>query len=665
MVRDVSGFSPSSTAPLAADAPDVTRPPTLAGLLCALTTVVAPHAAHLPWWVTLFALVTGVWRSILGRYRKPLPRRLTRVLLVSVTLAAVYANFHTLTGRDAGVALLILMVGLKLLEVGARRDLYVAVFLGYFLAITNFLYSQTILMAIYMAVPVLLLTASLVSANDLRQVLGVAGAVRLAARMLLYAIPLACTQFLFFPRVTGPLWGLPTDAYRGLTGLSDELAPGQISRLSQSDAVAFRVEFTESTPSPAMLYWRGPVFWRTDGRRWTRSTPKGTPPPVDPSAPVIHYTVTIEPHEGRWLFPLELPVAAPRGTEITSDLQLLARNAVQQRSLYQLVSRLSHATGSLTPSERSLGLELPSGYNPRARQLGALWARTWVQPTAVVQEALAYFRRQSFVYTLESPRLGSNPVDEFLFDTRRGYCEHYATAFVVLMRAAGIPARVVTGYQGGTYNPLGGYLIVQERDAHAWSEVWFAGQGWVRVDPTAAVAPERIELGMERFQGVSARGSLPEMVFWQWAADNLRLGWDAVNNGWNHWILGYGPQLQRELFGSLGWPDVTWQGLTIALVLAMTLGLAVLVARFSPVRETPDPLGELYRQFCAKLARRGIPRSPNEGPLAYARRVGQTVPRHARMVQLIIRIYVALRYRCVQRPLWQRRLGRLVRAFRP
>jgi transglutaminase-like putative cysteine protease len=640
----------------------------LAMLSTAHALVAAPLAAHVPLWVLAYALIAGVSGMATVVLRKPPPPAALRILSVLAALAGVYASFHTLTGRDAGASLLLILLGLKLLESRALRDLYVGVCLGYFLVATTFFYSQDILLCLYLVAPVLLLTATLICASDLGNRLGPAGALRSAARILLYALPLTVTQFLLFPRVPGPLWGLPADAFTGVTGLSEELAPGTVTRLSQSDAVAFRAEFSGEHPPSALLYWRGPVFWHTDGRRWTLATPPGPPPAVRSRQRPVPYAQMVEPNNRRWLFPLDLPAAAPPGVEMTSDFQLLAPQPIRQRARYALSAVIPDATAPPTPAQRSLALQIPAPANPKSLQLAARWRDAHGTPEAIVREALGYFRQQAFTYTLKPPALGADAVDQFLFETQRGYCEHFATAFTYLMRAAGVPSRVVTGYQGGTYNPLGGYVLVRQRDAHAWSEVWLPSSGWTRVDPTGAVAPQRIELGAEGFLDMAAGAAqtgLPTSAAWRRAAAHLRLIWDTVDSAWDRWILAYGPELQLDLFRDLGWTRVSWQGLTLVLALGLAGGLALIALFTAPLLQRSDALTALYERFCARLARKGLARFPHEGPLDYAQRVSLAAPEHARAVRLITRLYVALRYDRPWRQSGLRRLARLVGQFRP
>src|SRR3569623_946517 len=423
------------------------RSATLYRLLAALALVGVPHALHLPLWLSGVAVGLGIWRYIAAHRQLRLPPSWLRIALTVLSLGAIFGQYGTLLGRDAGAALLIAMLGLKLLELREPRDVYVVGCLGYFLVIVHFLYSQTPLLVVYMLATVVLLTATLIDLTR-REHAPLRPLLRLAATLVGYAVPLMLAAFILFPRISSPLWGLPNDAYSGMSGLSNEMAPGRISQLSLSDAVAFRVEFEGALPPPQQRYWRGPVFSLTDGERW-RGGPldereRGAPSFVALGAP-FRYSVTLEPRDHRWLFALELP-----------------------------------AEGS-----------------PRARALAADWRAHATSSADVVQAALRMYREQHFVYTLTPPRIDDDFVDGFLFGTRRGFCEHYAASLAFLMRAAGIPARVVTGYQGGELNSFGNYLVVRHRDAHAWTEVWLGDSGWVRVDPTAAVAPERIERGID------------------------------------------------------------------------------------------------------------------------------------------------------------------------
>lgn len=635
-------------------------------LLLALALVAAPHVAHLQPWVVPLSAVLGLWRWAAGRGMAALPGKWLLAAMAFATLAGILLTHGTIFGRDAGVALLTVLGGLKLLELRGYRDALILVLLGYFLVVTNFLFSQSVFIALYMLAATLAITAVLVGINHPGSERQWRSHLRLAGKMLAQALPVMVVLFLLFPRLPGPLWGLPADARSGMTGLSDEMAPGSISRLSQSDAVAFRVEFDGPPPKASALYWRGPVLWFFDGRRWKggfsaqshtlRYTGLGKP---------VNYTVTLEPDNKPWLFALDLPAVVPERAHVTRDFQLLAPRPVTYRQRYAMASYLAYRTDDPSALERRWSLLLPTGSNPRAYALGRQWRDELRDPAAVVARALRFYREESFIYTLTPPLLASaNPVDEFLFGTRKGFCEHYAGSFVVLMRAAGIPARVVTGYQGGEFNALGGYLTVRQADAHAWAEVWLEGRGWVRVDPTAAVSPSRVEAGIDAALPVAdpIPGLLKHDSPW---LQELRFGWDFLNGGWNLWVLSYNQERQMQLLARLGFGLVSWQELGVGLL----MGVGGLLLVFSLVmlrgrgRVKPDPAVRTYRRFCNRLAKAGLERQPAEGPRDFAARVVGARPDLAPAVEEITALYVDLRYGLGAGDAAE--LRRRVRGFRP
>jgi transglutaminase-like putative cysteine protease len=616
-------------------------------LTAALALVAAPHIERLPWWVMMLAATLALWRIYLGRNRLQLPRKPLMILVVAGTTAAVFVNYRTLFGRDAGVALLIIMLALKLLETQSRRDALLLIFLGYFLIITNFLYSQTIPTALYMLGCVWIITATMIGCNYTQPQPGYRSPLRAAGLMLAQSAPLMLVLFLFFPRATGPLWRLPQDAHAGVSGLSDSMSPGSVANLSLSDAVAFRVEFKSTTPQPRNMYWRGPVLWDFDGRTWSvPHTVSWRQPKFDPDSPAVEYTVTVEPHNQRWLFALDLPDQAPPRAIATSDFQLRSLTPVVSRMRYDARSFLSYRFGiDENPEALQRARRLPEGANPRTVEFAGGLRRKFPDDRALMGEVLAMVRNQNFYYTLSPPPLGVDAVDEFLFRTRSGFCEHYASAFAVIMRAAGIPARIVTGYQGGEINPFGKYLIVRQADAHAWTEVWLAGEGWVRVDPTAAVSPLRIQSGIAA--AVPRTDPLPLLVRgdYPWLRQ-LQFSLDSFANNWNQWVLGYNPERQRWVLSRVGIDEATWRTLAIVLVVAtavIMLALVPLMLRTLKARVN-DPVKRAYLRFCDKLGRRGLPRQPAEGPSAYAARLSRLRPDLAPKVGAITRLYVALRY---------------------
>jgi transglutaminase-like putative cysteine protease len=642
------------------------RKGSILALIAGLVLVVAPHAMRLPLWVSVLVAVLLGWRGWLAWREWRLPPRWLLIILAIIITTGVIATYLPFLRRDASVALLASMMALKSLELRTLRDATVVVCLGYFLIITNFLYSQTMATALFMAVVMAWLTATMVSLQDLRRRMAPQQAVRTAGVLMIQAVPLMLALFLFFPRIQGPVFGLPQATSAGVTGLSDNMTPGDLASLGLSDEVAFRVEFHTPPPKTADMYWRGPVLWDFDGRTWTMGS-------VAPSleyarsqrADTVRYAVTLEPHHMRWLFAIDLPELVPPEATLTSDYQLLSRRPVRVRQRYEMTSRLGNRIEQQeAPAQLRRALRLPRGSNPRADELGRELRAESSSDAEVVNRVLNMFRTQLFFYTLVPPELGRYPVDEFLFDTRRGFCEHYASAFVFLMRAAGVPARVVTGYQGGEMNPLGDYLIVRQSQAHAWAEVWLEGQGWLRVDPTAAVSPARIEVGLAA--AVPQGEPLPLAVRGDFRfIRQVRFTLDAMTNSWNQWVLGYTPDRQLHLMERLGLGKPSWQTLVLLLMGAAGAVLAALgVLILRRLRGTiADPVQRAYRRFCRKLATAGLLRAASEGPRDFAQRVIAQRPATADKVLAITNLYVGLRYgRGDTTEL--RTLRSLVRAFR-
>ncbi|MFZ4792011.1 MAG: transglutaminase TgpA family protein [Candidatus Competibacteraceae bacterium] len=636
-------------------------------LLATLALAVAPHVSELPIGLSGLFCAIALWRGFIAVRNKPLPPRWLLLPLALLAGAGVLIEYRTLLGRDAGVALLTAMTACKLLETRGLRDGVVLIFLGYLLVMSHLLYSQDILMVAYLFVVVVVMLAAQTMIHQQHAGLIVLAPLRLAGKMVVQAIPVMLILFMLFPRIPGPLWGLPKDAYQGRTGLSEEMTPGSVSELSKSDAVAFRVRFVGPLPPPNQRYWRGPVLWNFDGRRWTRhdELPANAPVTFTPEGSVVEYVVIMEPSNRRWLLALDLPASLPPRAGMTASFQLLRDQPVNEVYRYEVRSYPNYRTGELTPAERSRALRLPSRGNTRARALAAEWRVRDPQSEALVKAALTLFREQAFYYTLTPPLLGVESVDDFLFRTREGFCEHYASAFVFLMRSAGVPARVVTGYQGGEINALGDYLIVRQADAHAWAEVWLAGRGWVRIDPTAAVAPNRIQEGL--YAAIADEQTLPFLARRGGNAEWLRqlaLSWDSLNNVWNEWVLAYGPDRQKEFLSGLGFGPVDWGEMTVAMTLALTgFGLLFAGLRWRS-RWVRDPVARAWQRFCARLARRGLACGAHEGPLAFAERVAIHRPELAIRVGEISKLYAALRYGPTVPPAAVRRLQRLVRRFR-
>jgi len=613
-------------------------------LACALATA-APHAGHQPHWLLAVAAAALLLRAWLWLAQRALPARWLLALVVVAGSAGIWLEYRTLFGRDAGVALLVLFMALKPLEMRLRRDAMVVVMLGFFLLLTHYFYSQSIPTGLWLLAAATLQTATLVRIFGGAQPATLI--VRRAGALLLQALPFMLVMFLFFPRVNGPLWGLPQDAHSSRSGLPETIEPGSISNLVLDGSIAFRARFDGTPPANASLYWRGPVMDEFDGRGWRAARPASSArytPEVRTLGAPIAYEITLEAHQQRWLLALDAPLALPPQALLSARMQALARDPLRQRSRFRLQSATDYRAGIDEPADMlDLALRLPRDGNPRARELAAGWLRQHASPQAIAAEALRHFRRENFVYTLRPPLLGENSIDEFLYTTRRGFCEHYASAFVFLMRAAGVPARVVAGYQGGEANPVDGYVVVRQSDAHAWAEIWIAGEGWRRVDPTAAIAPSRVEQGIAT--ALPAGEPLPVMarLDLDWLRQ-LRFRWEAVNNRWNQWVLGYNPDRQRELLRDFGLGDIDWRGMAALLATVCGLLLAAIAGWALWQRPRQDAAQRLWLRYCRRLGRCGIARAPWEGPLDFAQRVAACRPELGASVRAVAEAYIAARY---------------------
>ncbi|MEX0732924.1 MAG: DUF3488 and transglutaminase-like domain-containing protein [Aquisalimonadaceae bacterium] len=618
---------------------------TLALLLLSLSAVAAPHLPRLPVWIGVGLFVCVVWRYLAGARGWRLPPRL---LLLAATVAAassVYVSYGTLLGLDAGVATLTAMLGLKLLELRHRRDTVVALYLGFFLVLTQLLYSTTLFTLSYMLAVVWVMTTLLITVTRPGPGASPLEHGRLAAALLLQALPIMVLLFVLFPRIPGPLWGMPEHQTTAVTGLSDSMSPGSIGELSQSSAVAFRVEFEDQVPRMRDLYWRGLVLPAYDGRTWRQSDDlDSTTPTLESLGNPVDYIVTMEPNNMPWVIALEMPTFIDTPVLVDSLFQLRRNRPVRERLRYRASSTPRYRL-QRQQAEQSMDryLYLPDDAHPRTIELAQRWRKQAENQEDFIYRALEHFREQPFVYTLSPPVLRNDTVDEFLFDIRRGFCEHFAGAFAVMMRAGGTPSRVVLGYQGGEINPAGGYLIVRQSEAHAWVELFIEGAGWQRFDPTAWVAPERIESGLA--------GALPDTDFLpalsrrdaSWTR-SLALRWDAVNAYWDRWVLAYGPELQQRLMEYLGLGE--WQRMVGALAASMALAMGLLSGfiLWRGRRPPRDPAVVAWETFCTRLARAGIARKPHEGPSDFAARAARRRPDLAATIEDVARNYIAVRY---------------------
>lgn len=616
-------------------------------LLGSLSITFTLLAINLDSWIPLSFFILAAWRYVIEQKNWQYPKLWVRFPMTLIGGTVVLLVYGSLFGRDASVALFLIMLALKLLETRSKRDYIVMILLGYFLTINVLLFTQAIWAFFAILAALLGLTACLISTTHTNHNLSWKTQAKLAGTMLLQAVPVMLVLFVLFPRIPGPLWGVPKDAYSGMTGLSDSMEPGNVSELALSNKIAFRVEFKSAMPPHHQLYWRGPVLWHQEGRKWQMTSDRLLlkNETLDVSGPVTDYTITLEPHNRNWLLMLDMPTNLPPDAIRKHDMQVLSLQPVRTRIRYDGHSNTHYALGkTLSEQERTLALQLLEDENPKTRALAAQWQADKKSPQQIIQAALNMFHEQPFVYTLAPPRLGPEPVDDFLFNTKRGFCEHYASSFVYLMRAAGVPARIVTGYQGGELNPNGNYLIIRQSDAHAWAEVWLQGQGWVRVDPTAAVSPNRIEYGVSN--AVSDTDLLPIFSRQDYPTlKKLYLNWDAINNGWNQWVLGYDEKKQLSLLKNLLGQKIAWED--IGLILVGTLIILMSVISYFLLRNQKvvlDPLKNTYQVFLNKLAKAGMIKAQHEGVMDFAARSAAQLPNKAQDITEISELYSAMQY---------------------
>ncbi len=613
--------------------------------LIALAGATLPFFFSLPPWVAGGALVIVAWRAWLLRSHRPLPGSPTKVLLILLALLAVIVSFRSFGGATAGGAFLVITAALKCLESRSVRDFRIAALACWLLLGAAFLLSQSLLLGIYAIAVAWLSVWALLSVHE---TLDWRVGLRPAGRILVAALPVALVLFIMFPRLPAPLFRFGAPRLASVSGLSDTLSPGSIAALAQSNAIVFRIRFEGPLPEPAAHYFRGPVFVRFDGTHWLPNRSRGQPQTgyFDPHGSPVRYRVLERGNGTHYLFAPALPLHVSTPARLTPNYELLAPHRLWNDIAYTGTSFLRYTAQAQLPARtRMTNLELPPGIDPRTHALAREWRDAAKTPAEVVRMALAWFRKEPFYYTLTPGRLtGRNQIDTFLFQTRRGFCEHYASAFAVLMRAAGIPARVVTGYAGGTVNPYDGWLVLRQSNAHAWDEVWLAGRGWVRVDPTSVIPAGRIEAS-----AADAVVSSPVTHFKQldtgliWQFRNL---WDAVNTAWTEYVMGYGHSLQNRLFNKLGLGGAG--PLTSALLMvafAVVAGMLVLLFGLTQWRtRDKDPVKRIYLRWCRKLAVSGLKRRPWEGPLDFAARVKRTWPDRKRDADEITRLYCAARY---------------------
>ncbi|TAL88251.1 MAG: DUF3488 domain-containing protein [Rhodanobacter sp.] len=600
--------------------------------------VLAVNAAHLPWWLSLALAFALGWRWWQRRQRTGRVPRWIKLPLLALLTLAVIAQYGNLFGRAPGTALAIGLLILKLLETETSRDVRVAVGFTCFTLMTALLFDQGLLSTVVVALGLLPALATLRALEPAQAPTSMPRSLLAPLALLAAALPLALLAFLLVPRLSTPLWGAPSQD-QARSGLSDHMSPGGFIELLTDDHPAMRVSFDGAPPPPDQRYFRAYVMARYDGVSWTYRDVANLPPAALVVAHAVQYHVRLLPTQQHVLPTLDVPIAAPAGASMRRDRVVMAATPVDDALTYTLSSATQYELEPQLGEHRRRWLQLPAGFNPRTLALGRSWRQRYGNDdAAIVRAALALFHDGGFRYTLAPAPLGRDAMDDFLFDTREGFCEHYSSAFTVLMRAAGIPARVVTGYQGGYWNKLGDYLLVRNSDAHAWSEVWLAGRGWVRVDPTAAVRPERVSLG-----AAAAAGDQLGWYHRDWLQD-FRNRWDVVNRWWDQAVTGFDALRQRSLLTPFGIRDTDTTTLGVLLAIGTTLFIAIGLAWALLRRQSRDPLRQALRELERKLARRRLARHVGEGPQHYLSRAARALPSQREELAALTRRYLDLRY---------------------
>ncbi len=590
--------------------------------MAAAVACLLPLLLQLPATLALLIGASAVVVAALS-WRRPLHGVLRLVLTIGL-LAAVLGLTGYQFGRDTGCAILASMLAMKPSEVRGVRDARSLLGFALFAPFATFLLDQgplSLLLGMTGAVLALVALQRLADADA-----GASGTVRVrqrfsgVGRLILLGLPLALAAFWLFPRLGAPLWGIPERAI-ATTGLSDEMAPGQWIDLMTDDTPVMRARFFGAPPATSEMYWRGPVLSDFDGRTWTRAEPTWglQPAPVESGDVKWDYEVEIEPTERRQLVALELPLNTPGDTRLGHDYELFAPRPLSALTRWRMQSSPPRTFEPDLPlTLRQAALALPQGYNPRTETLAQRWrSEAGDDDDMIVGRAIDWIQRE-FAYTLDTPLAGRHSADEFLFDQKEGFCEHFSSAFVILMRSAGIPSRVVTGYVGGYRNPIGDYWLVRRSDAHAWAEVWLSGRGWVRVDPTAAVAPERIYDTLDD-RRPGADGLFGRML----GGDASRFfnAADWLRRGWNQMVLGYDADRQSRLLRPLGIDrtDGVRLGILFALVsLSAVLWMAWMSHRGERQR---DPVLRAWHALERRYRRHGLGREPDEPATIWANRV--------------------------------------------
>ncbi len=614
-------------------------------LLTSVGLINLPHFQYIETSVMAFFNGLLVWRWLGIWQPRWLPSKLILFLITLIGGSLWWTHYHSFLGQDGGTSLFIISLGLKLLEIQRERDLYLISYLGFIVASTLFLYDQNIVMLLYISLVCIGLFSTLIVANS---PFTLKLALRQSVILLAQALPLTFGLFILVPRVDAPHWMWLHQPPKNKTGLSDSLEPGSMTDLGLSRELVFRVKFKGERPPANQRYWRGPTYSYTDGKQWLvvpQTEPYQAPDLPQFTGQAYRYQLLMEPQEKNWLYALDLPAEWSSQVQQTESYQLQTQKSFTERAEYEIVSYPHYQTGSITMWELQQNLQLPLHISPKIQTLVQQLQTSSADPEKFAEAVFNYFHQQGFYYTLTPPAMNREPIETFLFQTKRGFCSHYATAFVYLMRVAKIPARVIGGYQGGELNPIGNFLEIRQADAHAWAEIWIAGKGWQRIDPTAAVAPERIEQGINIDQQVESE----TIAFSNLSAHSpnwlkqLRQTWDNIDYQWQRWVINYDRQNQTHFLTQFGIQDfiemIRWLIIIGGIVIAL---LAFWLLK--PLPHKIDPVQRIYQQFCRKLANVKMIKTDSEGAFDFCQRASLQFPSQAESIIQITQLYLQLRY---------------------
>ena len=594
-------------------------------LLAGIHLAVAPFYTGMSLRILILLACLSLAKAFIIKYGKKDPSKFLMLLIILSLFFVILNAYGHVFGQQSGIALITIMTTLKLFEIKTNRDCYIVIYSAFFIIASTFFHSQSIWLFLYVFFVVLFLLSILIALSDRLKTTSLKDRFKISSQFIFAAIPLMIILFFLFPRLPGPLWALPSDAFSSQTGLSEEMSPGSINRLISSPAIAFRVKFENKIPTQPERYWRGAVLSIYDGKTWKRNdAPVKTKPNVQFSPDNknnVRYQITLEPNNLKWLVSLAYPLDYQSPYHFSREAMLLSSKPISNVISYTINSQTTALNQSLFPEESYKNRLLPINLNPQTIKFSKqLLISSDYDAKKYIYSILAYFRNNNFSYTLTPDLLGDNAMDDFLFNTQKGFCEHYASAFVYLARAAGIPARVVIGYQGGEMNPLDDYMIVRQSDAHAWSEVWIDNH-WMRIDPTAAVSPDRIEQGV--LNAGLEQDKLPLLLISNNAViKNMAYLYDSFQNSWNNWVVGFSQKKQEDLLKFLGFEDTGASNLILLLVSLMSVfGLIIAWLFLKQVTVSNDRIQHYYDLYCQKLKRYGVQRRLNEGPQDFENRL--------------------------------------------